>query len=60
MGDNKAYYCFEVTYAAYREAVGVASPWELREYLGVPTVVAQDFINTIGSKWLVKYDSRLR
>lgn len=48
--DNDRFYCFELTFAAYREALKGDSPWELREHYGVPTVVADDFIYAI-EKW---------
>lgn len=57
--NNKAFYCFEVVYAAYREArvkrqtreenVPVVD-WDLRKFWGEDTVVGDDFLRAI-SKW---------
>jgi uncharacterized protein YycO len=55
--DNKAFYCFELTYAAYQEATGRASPWKLRQTMGVDTVVGDDF-EKAKDKWLFGWDSR--
>lgn len=54
---NKAFYCFELTYAAYQEATGKASPWQLRKTLGVDTVIGDDF-EKAKDKWLFGWDSR--
>lgn len=47
--DNDQFYCLEITYAAYREVLA-ASPWELRETWGVPTVMPDDFLRAT-DKW---------
>ena len=59
-GGNEAFYCFEVIYAAYREARikrqerdGLGTPvvdWDLRDYMGEPTVVGDDFLRA-KEKW---------
>ncbi len=55
---NKALYCFEITYVAYRAACGVDSPWTLRtETLGVATVIGDDFDRS-RDKWDFVWDSR--
>lgn len=56
--DNKAFYCFELTYASYKEAMGEASPWELREVWGEPTVVSEDFLEAT-TKWQMVADTRI-
>jgi uncharacterized protein YycO len=48
--ENESFYCFELSYSAYREAMGDNSKWELRSFLGLKTVVADDFIKA-KSKW---------
>lgn len=57
MSNNDAFYCFELTFAAYQEALGGQSPWTLRETWGEPTVVADDFLKA-SKKWVVVFDSR--
>jgi hypothetical protein len=54
---NKAFYCFELTYAAYQAATGNASPWTLRPTLGVDTVVGDD-LERAKDKWEFVFDSR--
>lgn len=55
---NDAFYCFELTYAAYHVALGGASPWELRsETMGVPTVLGDD-IERARDKWRIAFDTR--
>jgi len=50
-GDVKAFYCFELAYAAYKE-ICPGSPWELRNTLGEPTVTGDDYLNA-SSKWRI-------
>lgn len=50
MSDYEAFYCCELTFAAYKEALGGNSPWELRDFLGEPTVTPDDFLKAV-SKW---------
>lgn len=52
---NKAFYCFEVIYASYREArlkrgKNPALDWDLREFWGEATVVGDDFLKAT-KKW---------
>lgn len=54
---NRALYCFELSYVAYQAATGNKSPWQLRETLGVQTVIGDDFDKAI-DKWETIYDSR--
>lgn len=51
MSDYTSFYCCELTYAAYKEALDGKSPWELREYWGEPTVTPDDFLNAT-KKWI--------
>lgn len=57
MGGNKAFYCFELTYAAYREGSGLKAPWALRTTWGQETVVGADIENA-KDKWQRLWDSR--
>lgn len=55
--NNKALYCFELTFAAYQEALEGKSPWVLYETMGEPTVVGDDF-ERAANKWKLIRDSR--
>lgn len=47
-----AFYCCELSYAAYQTALGGQNPWRLREFWGEPTVTPDDFI-LADKKWEV-------
>lgn len=47
--NNKSFYCFELSYAAYNEVLH-NSPWTLKVHYGEPTVIADDFIQA-PTKW---------
>ncbi len=54
----KTFYCFELTYAAYKEACDDGETcWKLYEKFGVKTIVGDDFLNA-ADKWRVEFDSR--
>lgn len=57
MSNNKAFYCFELTYAAYQEAMNGESPWLLSDFWGIPTVMGDDFLNA-RNKWRIVLDTR--
>ncbi len=57
MSNNKAFYCFELTYAAYQEAMNNESPWVLQDFWGIATVTGDDFLNA-KNKWRIALDSR--
>lgn len=55
--NNKFFYCFELGFAAYREAMNGKSPWELRPSFGEPTVTGDDYLRA-SKKWQIVLDSR--
>lgn len=52
---NDAFYCFELTYACYNEAMQ-NSPWQLRTTWGEPTVIGDDFIKAT-KKWQTAFEA---
>ncbi len=55
--NNDSFYCFELIYAAYQHALKNNSSWKLRETLGTPTVIGDDFTNA-KEKWEIIYNSK--
>lgn len=57
MGGNNAFYCAELVYAAFNEAMNGKSPFVPREIMGVNTVTPDDIIKAT-SKWKCVWTNR--
>lgn len=54
--DHKAFYCSELVFRSYREAVGDQMKFVEREILGIATIAPADFVNA-KDHWTVAWDS---
>ena len=53
-GNNQAFYCSELIYAAYNEATNGETPFKLRDSMGVPTAIPDD-IYLANKKWNIEW-----